>query len=538
MRPPAPPGSTQGATPAIESAVATPSIASRLVHALLALDAGTTGVRCAAFDADGELLALAYRELAQHYPAPGSVEHDPTEIWRLADAVLGEVAARLGRLGASPLALGITNQRETALAWDRHTGEPLGPAIVWQDRRTASRCAALAAAGCEELVRESTGLLLDPYFSATKWAWMLEHGVPAGASTALGTVDSWVIWNLTGGPQGGRHVTEPSNASRTLCYDLRCARWSEELCALFGVPIDCLPSVEASAGPLGEVAPSVAGGALAGVPVAAALGDQQASLLGHGCIEPGSAKATFGTGTFLLAHAGAAPPAAPHGLVTTVAWDLGPAGGVAYALEGSVFASGAAIQWLRDGLGVIADAAETEPLAASVPSSDGVVVVPAFTGLGSPWWDPAARAAVLGITRGTTRAHVARAVVEALAFQAHDVLDAMAAAGRRVERLSVDGGASTMDLLLQLQADLSGIPVTRAPELEATARGAAIAAGLGAGLFADLEGLPRTDGRGTTFLPSAARPAVLRAHERWRRALVAVQGFGAGSPSDPGPASA
>ncbi|MBA2283563.1 MAG: glycerol kinase GlpK, partial [Acidimicrobiia bacterium] len=437
---------------------------------VLAIDAGTTGVRAFALGDDGVPLGYAYREFPQHFPQPGWVEHDADDIWATTEAVCAEVQAAHGR----PSAIGITNQRETVVAWSRSTGRPLARAIVWQDRRTAARCDELAAAGHLDVVRRRTGLVLDPYFSGTKLAWLLtDGGVPADADLAMGTVDSWLVWNLTG---GAVHATEPSNASRTMLYDITERRWSAELCDLLGVPMAALPQVRPSVGDFGTDGD--------GVPIAGILGDQQSALFGQACLEPGMAKNTYGTGSFVLANVGPTCPEPVDGLLTTVAWELAD-GTVAYALEGAIFVTGAAVQWLRDGMGVIDDAAAVEALAASVPDSGGVVVVPAFTGLGSPWWDPYARGTVLGISRGSTAAHLARATLEAVAFQTRDVLDAMAAAGGlRLKALRVDGGASANGLLLQLVADQVQLPVTRPVVAETTALGAAYAAGLGAGVWA------------------------------------------------------
>ena len=465
---------------------------------VVAIDAGTTGVRALVVDEAGAVVDLAYRELTQYFPRPGWVEHDPAEIWGAVQATLAEVTGRLG--AGAVAAVGITNQRETAVAWDRRSGDPLHRAIVWQDRRTADRCDRLREAGHLPMVRERTGLVLDSYFSATKYAWMLEDGGLAvdadPGSLALGTVDSWVLWNLTGGPRGGVFATDATNASRTLLYDIGRRAWSAELCDLFGVPAGALAEVRPSCGRFGRCAPGAVPGAerLDGAPVSGIAGDQQSALFGQACFEPGMVKVTYGTGSFVLANAGPACPPAPDGLVATIAWDLGDHGGargpVAYALEGSTFVSGATIQWLRDGLGLIERAEEVGPLAESVPDSGGVTVVPAFTGLGSPWWDPRARGVVTGITRGAGRAQIARAVVEAMAFQVRDMVDAMAAAaGRPITQLRADGGASAMALLLQLQADQVRVPVVRPRSVESTALGAATLAGLAEGVWGSLDEL-------------------------------------------------
>jgi glycerol kinase len=493
----------------------------------VAIDAGTTGVRSVVIDHHGSVVDLAYRELTQHFPRPGWVEHDPAEIWATVAATLAEVAGRLADAGRVAAAIGITNQRETVVAWDRRTGRPLHQAIVWQDSRTAADCDALVAAGHLPLVRERTGLVLDPYFSATKMGWMLQHGgVEVSPDLALGTVDAWVLWNLTGGTADGLFATDATNASRTLLYDIVDRRWSAELCQVFALPMANLPEVRPSCGRFATVAPEVVGGdsPLVGVPISGVAGDQHAALFGQVCFEPGMAKATYGTGSFVLMNVGSDCPPPVDGLLTTLAWDLGDAAGddspVAYALEGSVFVSGAAVQWLRDGLGIIDGAAALEPLAATIGDTEGVYVVPAFTGLGSPHWDPYARGAVVGLSRGTGRAHLARAVVEAMSFQVRDVVDAMAAGvGRPVTEVRVDGGASVMDLLLQLQADQTGVPVARPTVTETTALGAATLAGLAEGVWssqAELAGLWRHD---AAFVPAITRDEADQRHNGWSRAV-------------------
>ena len=414
------------------------------VAVVIAIDAGTSGVRALAVDETGQVVATSHRELGQYFPAPGFVEHDAAEIWSLVETTLSELRSELARRSLTVATIGIANQRETAVAWDRSTGRPCHRAIVWQDRRTAGQCLELAEAGHLPLVREKTGLVLDPYFSGTKWSWMLEHGgVEPGPRLALGTVDDWICWNLTGGSESGVHVTDPSNASRTLCYDIGSRSWSAEMCDVLGVPIGALGEVLPSAYRYGTVAAGVAGGCLQGVPVSSIVGDQQAALFGHGCHLPGDTKVTYGTGSFVLMNLGRRQPPPTEGLLTTVAWDLGDhapadaADGFSYALEGSIFSSGATIQWLRDGLGLIGEAAEAGPLASQIPSNDGVYLVPAFAGLGSPWWDAQARGTIVGISRGTGRAHFARAAVEAMAYQCRDVVEAMVlAAGQAVIRAS------------------------------------------------------------------------------------------------------
>jgi glycerol kinase len=499
---------------------------------VLSIDAGTTGVRALAVDERGEVVDVAYRELGQHYPQPGWVEHDPAEIWEHVHSTLAEVTARLVARRERPVAIGLTNQRETVVAFDRSTGRPLHRAIVWQDRRTAPECAGLSEAGHLARVRALTGLVLDPYFSATKMAWLLREGGLEDhdpATLSLGTVDSWLLWNLTGGTAGGIYATDATNASRTLLYDINERRWSDELCGLFEIPRAALAEVRPSCGRFGVV-DGAAGRELehlVGVPISGVVGDQQSALFGQACFEPGMVKATYGTGSFVLCNVGGQCPPVAEGLVTTIAWDLGEhAGsgpGVAYALEGSTFASGAAIQWLRDGLGVIERSADVGPLAASVPDSGGVSVVPAFTGLGSPWWDPDARGTITGLTRGSGVAQLARAVVESLAFSVRAMVEAMVAATGELAALRVDGGAAAMDLLLELQADQVRVPVSRPRSTESTALGAAMLAGLAEGVWSgldelsslwqlDVEHTPTTD----QVLTDAAYTAWLRAVDRSR----------------------
>jgi glycerol kinase len=495
------------------------------VACVIAIDAGTTGVRALAVDEASRVVDVSYREIRQYFPRPGWVEHDADEIWAAVAATVDEVARRQQAEGRAVAALGITNQRETVVAWDRATGRTLHRAIVWQDRRTAGRCDELRAAGHLPLVRDLTGLVLDPYFSATKMSWLLtDGGVTDSPTLVLGTVDAWLIWNLTGGTDGGVVVTDPTNASRTLLYDIRARRWSPELGRIFGVPLGALPTVLPSCGRFGAVAGTLAGAGspLAGVAVSGVAGDQQAALFGQACFSPGLAKVTYGTGSFVLANVGEACPPPSEGLLTTVAWDLGGHGGsspVAYALEGAVFVTGAAVQWLRDGLGLIAESSDIEALAARTPSSEGVFLVPAFTGLGSPWWDPYARGTITGLTRGVGAAHIARAVVEAMAFQVRDVLDAMTAAGAPLSALRVDGGASVMDLLLQFQADQARVPVERPATTETTALGAAWLAGLAAGVWGSLDDLAATRAVDRTFTPRASAVAADAAHAGWRAAV-------------------
>jgi glycerol kinase len=483
---------------------------------VIAIDAGTTGVRSRAVFVDGRPPVADYQEFTQHYPEPGWVEHDAAEIWDVARSTLTEV---LGRVGVdSVAAIGITNQRETAVAWSRSTGEPRGRAIVWQDRRTAGRCDELAEAGHLPLVRERTGLVLDPYFSGTKWEWMLANDVSNDGDLALGTVDAWLIWNLTRGPGGDAvHATDVSNASRTMLFDIAARAWSPELCDLLGVPIGALPDVRPSSGRFGLTGSG--SGVPAGIPVSGVAGDQQAALFGQACFQPGMAKNTYGTGSFVLLNVGAECPPPTEGMLTTIAWELAD-GTVAYALEGAVFVTGAAVQWLRDGLGIIESSAAIGPLAASVESTEGVFVVPAFTGLGAPWWDPYARGTIVGITRGTTRAHLARAVIEAMAYQTRDVVDAMTrASGTPLADLRVDGGAAANDLMLQFQADQLGVPVRRPAETETTALGAAFLAGLAEGVWASLDELAGTWQLDKSFAPEADRSNADNLYHDWLRAV-------------------
>jgi len=481
---------------------------------VIAIDAGTTGVRSRAIfpGAAGPVVA-SYREFTQHYPEPGLVEHDAVEIWQAVRQTLLDVIEQVGE--ASVAAIGITNQRETVLAWNRVTGEPYGTAIVWQDRRTAARCDQLAADGKLPLVRSVTGLVLDPYFSGSKMEWLLANrDIPVDEQLAFGTIDSWLVWNLTGGEV---HATDTTNASRTLLFDIRALEWSTELCALFGVPMQALPKVMPSSGRFGLT--SQACGVPAGIPISGIAGDQQAALFGQACVQPGMAKNTYGTGSFVLLNVGPTCPEPADGMLTTVAWTLAD-GTVAYALEGAIFVTGAAVQWLRDGLGVIASAEEVGPLAASVADNGGVFLVPAFTGLGSPHWDPYARGTIVGITRGTTRAHLARAVVEAMAYQTRDAVDAMCAAGGvEVRDLRVDGGASAMDAMLQMQADQLGVTVRRPADQETTALGAAYLAGLAEGVWPSLAAIGDEWQEAAVFEPNPDRRLADLGHSTWQRAV-------------------
>ncbi|SAK67824.1 glycerol kinase [Caballeronia catudaia] len=487
---------------------------------ILALDQGTTSSRAILFDHAGRVVARAQREFAQHFPRPGWVEHDPHDIWRSQLAVAHEVM-RVANAGASDIAaIGIANQRETTLLWDRRTGAPIGPAIVWQDRRTAAHCARLIECGGQALIQRKTGLCIDPYFSATKLAWLLDSqpGLRARARNgelAFGTVDSWLVWNLSG---GRRHVTDASNAARTALFDIRACAWDDELLALFDIPRAVLPEVAPSSGLIAHTDPALFGAA---IPVTGVAGDQQAATFGQGCIEPGLAKNTYGTGLFMLMNTGAQPVVSTHRLLTTIGWQLD--GRLTYALEGAVFMGGAIIQWLRDGLGIIESAAQIEALAAQCASSEGVVLAPAFAGLGAPYWDPYARGTLLGMTRGTGRAHIARAALEAIALQTVDVLDAMEAdAGIAVSELRADGGASQSDLLMQIQADLLNRPVVRPAVTETTALGAAQLAGLGAGFWSGVGEIGEIGDNARAarrFEPSMSGDERGAHIERWHRAI-------------------
>ncbi len=489
---------------------------------LLALDQGTTSSRALVFDSAGAILALAQREFPQHYPRPGLVEHDPRDIWRTQLAVAHEALAAAG-LGAAEVAgIGISNQRETTLLWDRRTGEPLGPAIVWQDRRTAAACEALRAAGAEPLLQARAGLLLDPYFSASKIAWLLAHVDGArrraqAGELAAGTVDSWLLWHLTGGRE---HITDATNASRTALLNIDTGQWDEDLLALWDIPAALLPRVVDSSGVCAHT-DLLGGGRIA---IAGVAGDQQAALFGQACFDPGMAKCTYGTGCFVLMHTGTAAPRSSHRLLTTIAVSIG--GQREYALEGSVFMGGAIIQWLRDALGLIESAAAVEALAASVPDSGGVVLVPAFAGLGAPHWDPDARAALFGMTRGTGAAHIARAALEAIAMQVTEVCEVMDRdAGAPLSELRVDGGAAVNDLLMQTQADLLGRPLLRPRHAETTAWGAAALAGLATGIWPDRATLASAWQCEARFTPGAARPAIEALRRHWPQAIARTRAW-------------
>jgi len=473
--------------------------------AVLAIDEGTTGVTCLVVGSDGTVLSRAYREITQHFPQPGWVEHDAEEIFERTIA-----AAREALMGsaASVEAIGITNQRETVVVWDRKTGRPVQRAIVWQDRRTAARCATLAPKAAR--IRKLTGLVTDPYFSATKLEWLLHKHGKQSTDLAAGTIDTWLVWRLT---NGVLHATDHTNASRTMLYDIAERAWSDELLDLFRVPAGILPEVRESSGDFGVAAKEHLGMAL---PIRGIAGDQQAALFGQGCWRPGLAKNTYGTGAFLLLNTGASRPKSGEGILTTIACDA--RGKPAYALEAAIFIAGAAVQWLRDGLGVIKNAAETESLARSLASNDGVYFVPALVGLGAPWWEPEARGTIVGLTRGTTHAHLARAALEAMAYGSADVIDAMVkTSGKRFAKLRVDGGASANDWLMQFQADVLGVPVERPANIETTALGAAGLAGIASGVWSNADefiGAQRFD----TFMPNAKSSAKVD-RKGWRRAV-------------------
>ncbi len=491
---------------------------------VLALDQGTTSSRAILFDRDGDVRGMAQQAFAQHFPKPGWVEHDAQEIWLTQLAVAREVLRTHAVEPGQVAAIGIANQRETTVLWDRATGQPVAPAIVWQDRRTASRCDALREAGHADAIQERTGLVVDAYFSATKLAWLLDAlpGARARAERgelAFGTVDSWLVWNLTAGRV---HATDPSNASRTQLFNIHTQRWDETLLALFNIPAALLPQVVPSSGVLGEADPSLLGAA---IPIAGVAGDQQAATFGQACHQPGMAKNTYGTGCFMLMNAGAEPATSRHRLLTTVGWTLGH-DRPTYCLEGSVFMAGATVQWLRDGLQIIEQASAVEALAGSVEDTGDVYLVPAFAGLGAPHWDGHARAALLGMTRGTTRAHIARAALEAIALQSAEVFAAMEAdAGFPVRELRVDGGASANNLLMQLQADVLGVPVVRPRVTETTALGAAYLAGLATGVWADTEEIASLWQVDRVFEPTWTDGQRQAKRARWAQAVSKSTGW-------------
>ena len=485
---------------------------------VLAIDQGTTSTRAILFDSDGRPVATAQEELSQHYPQPGWVEHDPEEIWQGVLATVRETIAKSGVAPSGIAGIGITNQRETAVVWDRSTGEPIHRAIVWQDRRTAELCARLKADGAEPMVATKTGLLLDPYFSATKIAWMLDHvpGARARAERgelAFGTIDSFLLWRLTG---GAVHATDITNASRTMLYDIREQRWDAELCHLFNVPESLLPDVHGNSRSFGTTASGLFDVEL---PIAGMAGDQQAALFGQGCFEAGMAKSTYGTGCFMLLNTGETAVQSRHRLLVTPAFRL--AGKTTYALEGSIFVAGAAIKWLRDGLSVIADASDTVAMATRVPDSHGVYMVPAFVGLGAPHWDPDARGAIFGLTLGATGAHLARAALEAVAYQSLDLAEAMAAdCGTRLAAIRVDGGMAANSWLCQFLADILQVTVQRPKHLETTALGAAFHAGLATGVWMGLDGLPDAGSQSDRFEPDMAAAERERLIAGWQAAVA------------------
>jgi glycerol kinase len=483
---------------------------------ILALDQGTTSSRAILFNHAAQVVAVAQQEFRQHFPQPGWVEHDAEEIWETQLRVAQEVLKKAAATAADVAAIGITNQRETTVVWDRQTGLPIAKAIVWQDRRTAQTCDKLRAAKKDVLIRRKTGLVVDAYFSATKVQWLLKHVKGAAALAkagrlAFGTIDSWLLWRLT---EGRVHATDASNASRTMLYDIRRGQWDEELLRLFGIPRVMMPEVKDSSGIFGTT--RLLGGE---IPIAGIAGDQQAALFGQVCVKPGMVKNTYGTGCFMLMHTGVKPITSRRKLLTTVAWQLG--GVREYALEGSVFMAGAVVQWLRDGLGIIQSSAEVEKLAASVPNNGGVYLVPAFAGLGAPHWDAYARGLIVGLTRGSTRAHIARAALEGIACQVHDVLAAMQAdSGIRLRELRVDGGASLNQLLMQLQADLLGVPVVRPEVNETTALGAAALAGLATQFWKSTQDLAKhwkVAARYRSTMKKATRAGLLHG---WEKALA------------------
>jgi len=496
------------------------------MSAILAIDQGTTSSRAFVFNREGTALGTAQQEFDQHFPQSGWVEHSPEDLWETTRRVATAAVAEANLAVSDLAAVGLTNQRETTLLWERSTGRPLAPAIVWQDRRTAPMCRALKQKGLEPSIRRKTGLRLDPYFSGTKLVWLLDH-IPGArrraeqGELAFGTVDTWLLWKLTGGTV---HATDVTNASRTLLLDLRTGQWDDHLLRLFRIPREVLPEVKASSGPFGEV---TAIPSLRGVPITGVAGDQHAALFGQACFKAGMAKNTYGTGCFLLLHTGTEPVLSKNRLLTTLAWKLGENGPLEYALEGSVFIGGAVVQWLRDGLGLIEQSSEIEALVAGVADNGGVYFVPAFTGLGAPHWDTDARGAIFGLTRGTRGSHLARAAVESIAYQVNDLLSAMQAdAGRHLRELRVDGGATRNDALLQFQSDLLRVPVVRPRTTETTALGAAFLAGLAVGFWKDQREIASLWSADHTFKPKA-KPAVMRELRRgWDDAVACTRAWG------------
>jgi len=485
---------------------------------ILALDQGTTGSTALLFDEEGQVVSNAYREVHQFYPQPGWVEQNPQELLRTSLTVAQEALQKGGVAVSQVKGIGITNQRETTVVWDRYTGEPVSNAIVWQCRRTAPLCEELKQKGMSQPIREKTGLIIDAYFSATKLRWILDH-IPRGQYRAqqgellFGTVDSWLVWNLTG---GALHITDYSNACRTMLFNIHTLQWDKELLAGLDIPEAVLPQVTPSSQVYGETASDLLGDFR--VPLAAVAGDQQAALFGQACFEPGMAKNTYGTGSFVLLNTGSRPVPSQRGLVTTIGWGL--AEEVSYAMEGSIFITGAAVQWLRDGLGLIAEVAESEVLARSIPDSDGVYFVPAFVGLGAPYWDMYARGTIIGLTQGTTRAHLARATLEAIAYQARDVVEAMSAeADLQIPLLRVDGGGTANSFLMQFQADILGVPIQLAAVSETTALGVAYLAGLAVGLWRDTTEVARRWRAAETYEPSISTDQREALYAGWKRAV-------------------
>ena len=486
----------------------------RVIMLILAIDLGTTGNRAIVFDRETRVVAQSYREFRQLFPQPGWVEHDPLEIWETTRAVIADAVAQVdaGQIAA----VGVTNQRETIVCWDPKTGQPLHNAIVWQDRRTAARCEEMRRGGFAAEIHRRTGLVCDPYFSATKIEWLLEN-VPATRRGVFGTIDSWIIWKLTG---GRAFTTDASNASRTMLFHLRERRWDDELLKHFGVSRDALPEVRASSGEFGAVAPGLFGFS---AKICGVVGDQQGAMFAQGCFEPGIVKNTYGTGLFLMMNTGEEPRVSDH-LLSTIAWQIG--GRTEYALEGSVFVGGAAVQWLRDQLQIVKTSGETEALAKSLASNEGVYFVPALAGLGAPYWDAAARGTILGLTRATTRAHLARAALEAIAYQTRDVVDTMCAElGAPLRKLQVDGGACANNFLMQFQADILGVPVERPVVIETTALGAAGLAGLAAGAWSSPADFLAHRHIERVFTPSMAMPLRENLYAKWKEAVARARSW-------------
>jgi glycerol kinase len=489
---------------------------------VLAIDQGTTSCRAIFFDHSGTVRSVAQREFTQYYPRPGWVEHDADEIWATQSGVIAEATAAAKSYGDGIAAIGITNQRETTVVWDRQTGEPVCRAIVWQDRRTSMDCDALKAQGLEDMIQQRTGLRIDPYFSGTKLKWILDHvtGAREKASAgklAFGTIDSWLVWKLT---RGQKHVTDVTNASRTMLYNINQMSWDKEILDILDIPADLLPEVRSSSEIYGEAETALPGSR---IPIAGIAGDQQAALFGQMCIEPGMLKNTYGTGGFMVLNTGDEPTRSANNLISTIAWEID--GEVTYALEGSIFIAGAVVQWLRDGLGIIRSSSEVEKLANSVKDNGGVYLVPAFAGLGAPHWDQFARGIIAGLTRGTTAGHIARAALESIAFQTMDVMKAMRADSRmEIKELRVDGGAAANDTLMQFQADVLGIPIVRPRILETTAMGAAYLAGLSAGYW-DMSTIQRQWQVDKIFKPKMERRKVRELLESWEEAVERSKGW-------------